>query len=68
LTFLLVITIAGAALFTDANRIPFDTAKDCGQAATIAANMSAAPVEAICYASPDGKSLGEVVSKTSPRK
>ena len=63
--FLLVITIVGDALFPDANRIPFDTAKDCGRAATIAVSMNTPPVEAICYASSDGKNLGEVVSKMS---
>lgn len=63
--FLLIITIAGAPLYPDANQIEFDTAKDCGQAATIAVSMSGPPVEAICYASSDGKRLGDAVAKMS---
>lgn len=63
--FLLAITIAGIALFPDANNIEFDTARDCAAAAQLAVLIHQAPVEATCYESPDGRKLGAVVQTFS---
>lgn len=65
MTILLAITIAGAALFPDANNIEFDTAKDCGEAATLMVMSHQGPMEAVCWMSKDGKSLDLKISVAS---
>lgn len=63
--FLLAITIAGAALFPDANNIGFETELDCAAAGNLVVLIHPAPVEATCYESPDGRKLGRVVQTFS---